>query len=47
MITPLSIGEAIMFGRAVENDGIMPRLAVYTLALIGLAGVPGSLLLAG
>jgi hypothetical protein len=36
-----------MFGRAMENDGIMPRLAVYTLALMGLGGVLGSLLLAG
>jgi hypothetical protein len=36
-----------MFGRAMENDGLMPRLAVYTLALMGLGGVLGSLLLAG
>jgi hypothetical protein len=36
-----------MFGRAMENDGVMPRVAVYTLALMGLGGVLGSLLLAG
>ncbi len=36
-----------MFGRAMENEGIMPRLAVYALALIGIGGVAGSLLLAG
>jgi hypothetical protein len=34
-----------MFGRAMENDGIMPRVAVYALALFGLAGVLGALLL--
>jgi hypothetical protein len=28
-----------MFGRAMENDGQMPRLAVYGLALVGLVGV--------
>jgi hypothetical protein len=36
-----------MFGRAMENDGIMPRLAVYLLAIIGVGGVVGSLLMAG
>jgi hypothetical protein len=34
-----------MFGRAMENDGIMPRAAVYVLALIGAAGVAGALML--
>jgi hypothetical protein len=28
-----------LFGRAMENDGEMPRLPVYILALIGLVGV--------
>jgi hypothetical protein len=28
-----------LFGRAMENRGQMPRLPVYILALIGLAGV--------
>jgi len=28
-----------LFGRAMENDGEMPRLPVYILALVGLAGV--------
>jgi hypothetical protein len=36
-----------MFGRAMENDGQMPRLAVYGLALVGLVGVGLSLLLVG
>jgi hypothetical protein len=36
-----------MFGRAMENDGAMPRLAVYALALLGLLGVTGSLLFVG
>lgn len=35
-----------MFGRAMEKDGQMPRLPVYLLALIGLLGVLGGLLLA-
>jgi hypothetical protein len=35
-----------MFGRAMENDGIMPRLAVYALALAGVAGVAAALLVA-
>ncbi|QDU71015.1 hypothetical protein [Mucisphaera calidilacus] len=34
-----------MFGRAMENDGQMPRLAVYVLALIGAAGVGVSMVL--
>jgi hypothetical protein len=34
-----------MFGRAMEKDGYMPRVAVYVLALVGAAGVGGSLLL--
>jgi hypothetical protein len=36
---------SIMFGRAMENDGIMPRLAVHALALLGAAGVAGALML--
>ncbi len=28
-----------MFGRAMENDGYMPRLPVFVLAIIGLVGV--------
>jgi hypothetical protein len=36
-----------MFGRAMERDGEMPRLPVYVLALIGLVGMAGSLLLVG
>jgi hypothetical protein len=36
-----------MFGRAMENDGYMPRLGVYVLALIGVAGVGASLVFAG
>jgi hypothetical protein len=35
-----------MFGRAMENDGIMPRLAVYALAMIGVVGVAASLIFA-
>jgi hypothetical protein len=35
-----------MFGRAMENDGIMPRLAVYALAIVGVAGVAASLIFA-
>lgn len=34
-----------MFGRAMENDGQMPRKAVYVIALIGLIGTAFSLLL--
>jgi hypothetical protein len=34
-----------MFGRAMENDGIMPRVAVYGLALLGAAGLAGALML--
>jgi hypothetical protein len=34
-----------MFGRAMENEGEMPRRAVYTIAGIGAAGVTGALLL--
>jgi hypothetical protein len=36
-----------MFGRAMENDGQMPRLAVFVLAAVGVAGVLGSLLFVG
>jgi hypothetical protein len=36
-----------MFGRAMENNGHMPRLAVYLLALLGLGGVIASLLFTG
>jgi hypothetical protein len=36
-----------MFGRAMEQGGHMPRLAVYVLALLGLGGVLGSLILVG
>lgn len=35
-----------MFGRAMENDGEMPRLAVFALALIGVVGTAASLLFA-
>lgn len=35
-----------MFGRAMDHDGHMPRLAIYTLALVGVTGVVGSLLFA-
>jgi len=34
-----------MFGRAMENDGEMPRLAIYLLALFGIVGVALSLML--
>lgn len=36
-----------LFGRAMENNGQMPAKPVYLLALIGLAGMAGSLLLTG
>ncbi len=35
-----------MFGRAMERDGHMPRMAVYALAVMGLAGVTAALILA-
>jgi hypothetical protein len=35
-----------MFGRAMESDGKMPRVAVYVLAAMGLAGMLGALLVA-
>lgn len=34
-----------MFGRAMENDGLMPRLAVYGLAAVGAVGLVGALAL--
>jgi hypothetical protein len=34
------------FGRAMENDGTMPRRAVYAIATFGLLGVIGALVLA-
>lgn len=36
-----------MFGRAMENDGNMPRGPVYLITLIGILGVAGGLFLAG
>jgi len=36
-----------MFGRAMENDGAMPRLPVYVLALTGIIGVLAALFLTG
>jgi hypothetical protein len=35
-----------MFGRAMENDGRMPRAGIYGLAAVGLAGLVGALVFA-
>lgn len=36
-----------MFGRAMEKDGEMPRLPVYVIAVLGLAGIAASMFLGG